>query len=556
MFFARRCSRSAGSWHKRRFTDQADKAPVLDQATLARRLRELAASQSSEQRTRQAGRSSGTERQPNDELEGVVEGCVRRSDEFTPKSLATVASALAKLRKKGELEAIAAAAASRMGREPAEFNEQDVAILANALARARCRNTIAFFMALQALLERQEALAKFFTAQGLANTLNAFAALGVELSPPTATTPSALSAKMSAACSELAADFSHAQLANVLNSIARLRMTEALSADGRPLSAQSRLKLRPSWEAAILAQLPNFEAQAVANTLNAMARLSVDAPHVLAQVTKHITESLPPERFVEQDVALILNASARLGVSDEALVTFMQSDVLPRVLPTFTSQGLANATLALSRLPRTSGSRDLQFAETLAEECRARCLKHSEAAHLASRTSRMVLQEPHHVINLAFAFAIFSFREQGGSRWLEDVTRRLLTVLLSLIGNDSTADHGNSPLAPGNASFSPEAAVQLYTVLLNVVALWKHRLHVLPLSQVSVYERALELCDPEAMLRAFKAGVTAGSMVETSMLHQEVSRELRAQLDGRALLVVDEAFVPPYMVDICVRNAG
>merc|ERR1712224_64578 len=104
---------------------------------------------------------------------------------------------------------------------------------------------------------------------------------------------------------------------------------------------------------------------------------------------------IPPEDFSEQDVALVLNACARLGVPDEGLVTFFQTRVLPRVLPIFTSQGLANTTLALSRLPQGRGA-CAALTRSLATECLKRCDLHGDGGRSVVRGVPSVggLQEP------------------------------------------------------------------------------------------------------------------------------------------------------------------
>lgn len=470
----------------------------------------------------------------------LVAEVAERAHEFTPQGLAMCCTSLAKARASAQasqlddhlrlgLVRLAREAALAVLRAPQAFNEQDVANTLNALARSHVRCNAALD-AFQVFLQRREPLSCFFSSQGLANTLNSFATFGVELHEP-------LQTALGAAATHHAQKFTSAQLANVLNSLARLRMQESLRVN------------HDQWSSAVEARLPGLNVQGASNVLNAFARLDVADTALVPKLLSHLTAS-NMDHFNEQEVANVLNACVRLRVDCNQLLAALEANVFDRVVPTFTSQGLANTLLAISRLPHTN-----TMVKRLVQECFHRL-----------RPGGPVCggwREPQHVVNAAFALCIVG-DTCALPRALHDT---LLAAMLRAL-------HGLLQQSLGTAScsaLSPACVSQLLTVLTDAVVGRSDALRVRSLADLVVYQHTLQRCDLGTLLSAFQEGVSSHAYTVRTRLHESVSETIVAisadsadparvsrgaavpACDASVLsmaLRVEEAFVPPYIVDI------
>eukprot|EP00927_Polykrikos_kofoidii_P051826 TRINITY_DN45611_c0_g1_i1.p1 TRINITY_DN45611_c0_g1~~TRINITY_DN45611_c0_g1_i1.p1 ORF type:complete len:570 (+),score=101.16 TRINITY_DN45611_c0_g1_i1:122-1831(+) len=476
-----------------------------------------------------------------------VQECVDHAEAFTPQGLAIVCVAFARLRAVEPLRKVSAAAAAAIAQRPGEFNEQDVSNIANALARARLPSGGPFFREIARFFEvfLGPRFGDFFTSQGLANTLNAHASLGEELGPPS------VQLAWKEALLAHAPRFTAPQLANVLNSIARFQLRDALTDDP------------DCWRRAVRTQLHDFDVQGLSNVLNSYARLDLAEPDLAQELTEKLLKRHPRE-FDEQAVATSLNACARLGLDGSDFVSFLNDGLLDRVLRTFTSQGFANAALALSRLTYTQ-----RTIELLADEC----LRRLEQATLEVRCGHGPWEEPHHIVNVAFAFTTFSPsfpKSEENSGFIVD---RLVGGLLNALRfvrlpaaratasvtladtSSSTVGVSDNNLAAGQSRLSIESTVQLYTVMSDrVLGRGAHALPKWPLRYLAAFAEALEACSPERMHRVFRDGVASEQLVELSRIHVEVSDVVKALWVQGGAFVVDEAFVAPYVVDILISR--
>lgn len=462
-----------------------------------------------------------------DGMRACIAECVACSDELAPRTLASIMGCLGRLRSTASEEALATmtvAAAGALRERPGDFNELDVSSLASTLARARRHRSDAsgafleslsrFLEALAAREERR--LAEFFTAQGLAMTLNSFAALRQAPSR-------LLSAALGEAVDVHASSFSAAQLSNVLNSLARLRLGAILEADvGR-------------WRGLVGARIQEFNVQGLSNVLNAYARLMVSDARLVADASRRLAE-LSPQDYGEQEVANILNACSRLQVSDCRLLCFLDHGVISRLVPAFTSQGLANSMLAFARLSFAA-----RHAGPLANECVRR----------ASSQGLIAWEEPHHIVNVVFSAALLRASKPSVRCWPDCFESVLLQELARITGHAqrSSASSVRVSTSHGRQKLSPEAVTQLYAVLTEIGFCFDRMLHTWPIERLRSCASILEGCDVEFMQKSFREGVHAEVYVERSSFHREVSAVIGPICSGGCMLV-EEAFVAPYVVDI------
>ena len=380
--------------------------------------------------------------------------------DYSPQSVAIILNAFSKVARHDShlflyMSEVAVNLDERM------WDAQACALLLNSFARTG-HSDIPLFLHFEAVILKQDIRA--FTAQNVANIVNAYAKCGFN--------QTAVLTCMSAAARALAPVQCDAQaVANILNGFSRLNVwdaelfahlthaslatpTGAFSAQAiaNTLNAHARMGNRdltlfahmsrvirescdlqglglPAGEARATAVQPSergrgrsargrealsFDPQAVANIVNAFARLGI-RDELLFDQMHVVVLAIPAARWDSQAVALVLNAYARMELYPQELFEFLAGLAADLPAQTFNAQAIANIANAMAK----AGLRH----EVLLDRLALRCLRLTAFDLTGQAVSSILnayakLDHPHprlfeHMASVAMEMPLATFQPQA-----------------------------------------------------------------------------------------------------------------------------------------------